>query len=43
VQVFIDYAGTTAVGLNAFQASDLSRDIGRGIDAAYRKAKAGML
>lgn len=42
VQVFIDYAGTTAVGLNAFQASSLSRDIGRGIDAAYRKAKAGM-
>ncbi len=42
VRVFIDYAGTTAVGLNAFQASSLSRDIGRGIDAAYQKAKDGM-
>jgi pyrroline-5-carboxylate reductase len=42
VQVFIDYAGTTAVGLNAFQTSSLSENIGCGIDAAYRKAKAGM-
>jgi pyrroline-5-carboxylate reductase len=43
VRVFIDYAGITAVGLNAFQDSNLSRDIGRGIDAAYQKAKAGMI
>jgi len=42
VRVFIDYAGTTAAGLNAFQASSLSRNIGRGIDAAYQKAKTGM-
>ncbi len=42
VRVFIDYAGTTAAGLNAFQASSLSQNIGRGIDAAYQKAKTGM-
>ena len=42
VRVFIDYAGTTAAGLNAFQTSSLSENIGRGIDAAYQKAKTGM-
>ncbi len=42
VRVFIDYAGTTAAGLNAFQASNLSQDIEHGIDAAYRTAKTGM-
>ncbi len=42
VRVFVDYAGTTAAGLNAFQASSLSQNIGCGIDAAYQKAKTGM-
>ncbi len=42
VRVFVDYAGTTAAGLDAFQASSLSQNIGRGIDAAYQKAKTGM-
>ena len=39
VRMFVDYAGTTAEGLRNFQASTLAEDIGRGIDAAYRKAK----
>jgi pyrroline-5-carboxylate reductase len=39
VRVFIDYAGTTAEGLRTFQATALAEDIGRGLDAAYRKAR----
>jgi pyrroline-5-carboxylate reductase len=39
VRVFVDYTGTTAEGLRTFQASALAEDIGRGIDAAYRKAR----
>jgi pyrroline-5-carboxylate reductase len=39
VRMFVDYAGTTAEGLRIFQASALAEDIGRGIDAAYRKAR----
>jgi pyrroline-5-carboxylate reductase len=39
VRMFVDYAGTTAEGLRTFQASALADDIGRGIDAAYRKAR----
>jgi pyrroline-5-carboxylate reductase len=39
VQRFVDYAGTTAAGLEALAASDLEAAIGRGIAAAHRKAQ----
>jgi pyrroline-5-carboxylate reductase len=39
VQAMIDYAGTTAAGLEAMQDSPLAASIERGLEAAYRKAR----
>lgn len=39
VQTFVDYAGTTAAGLEAMRNCALAEDIGRGIEAAYTSAK----
>lgn len=42
VQGFLDYAGTTAAGLEAMQQSSLQADIGRGIEAAHALARTDM-
>ena len=39
VKAMIDYAGTTAAGLNAMQASPLADAIAEGLEAAYKKAQ----
>jgi pyrroline-5-carboxylate reductase len=39
VSYMIDYAGTTAAGLQAMKAAPLFRSIAEGLDAAYRRAK----
>lgn len=39
VKAMIEYAGTTAAGLNAMQASPLADAIAEGLDAAYKKSK----
>lgn len=39
VEAMIAYAGTTAAGMLALRDSNLSRAIGQGLDAAYRRAK----
>jgi len=35
----IDYAGTTAAGLQAMENSPITEDIGHGLDKAYEKTK----
>jgi len=42
VQTFLDYAGTTAAGLEAMAAADIRTPIARGLTAAAAKAAAGM-
>ncbi|MFO0991913.1 MAG: pyrroline-5-carboxylate reductase dimerization domain-containing protein [Hyphomicrobiales bacterium] len=39
VEAMIAYAGTTAAGMLALRDSNLSKAIGQGLDAAYRRAK----
>ncbi len=39
VREMIDYAGTTAAGLEAMKASTLAASVEQGLDAAYRKAQ----
>ncbi len=39
VKAMIDYAGTTAAGLNVMQASPLADAIAEGLDAAYKKSQ----
>ncbi|KQW63168.1 hypothetical protein ASD02_03455 [Ensifer sp. Root1252] len=41
VQTFLDYAGTTAAGLEAMAAADIHTPIARGLTAAAAKAAAG--
>jgi pyrroline-5-carboxylate reductase len=41
VQAFLDYAGTTAAGLEAMAAADIRTPIARGLTAAAAKAAAG--
>ena len=40
VQEMIDYAGTTAAGLNAMKTSFIAKDIGTGLEAAVAKTRA---
>ncbi len=42
VQTMIDYAGTTAAGLERMRESPLAATIAEGLDAAYRRARAGL-
>ena len=39
VREMIDYAGTTAAGLEAMKASPLAASIEQGLEAAYQKAR----
>ncbi|MNL58234.1 pyrroline-5-carboxylate reductase [compost metagenome] len=41
VQTFLDYAGTTAAGLEAMAAADIRTSIARGLTAAAARAAGG--